>query len=310
MIFPPYGVIPTAYSTDKGKPADWGNLEPFDAWVDRNIEVIKEKLWPAYMPAEADDPWVGASKTRMEAMTVVDLGIVVALRAVGPNRPFDQLPDSPLRALSSYTHDVFFTAEDDSRIGADFKHYNTRDDGMAEAVAAIFSRVKYQRKTGNIAAYFKSVFQRPRAYQMAVIAGTRGFTWVAGKSSMTPSLPSGHCLQGLMGTCCVMDRILEGCGPIDQDAWASLEQFAVDIGDRRVMAGIHCPSDNIASWMLALDMVRHVFVHGDEIRRHLWSAIHHRSVIFRKMQEAIDTNPAAAAAYGPAWEELHRRSTQ
>src|ERR1035441_7397329 len=78
--------------------------------------------------------------------------------------------------------------------------------------------------------------QRPRAMQMALRWRRLQFEWEEATPSLTPSMCSGHCLQGLLGVGAVIERLIQD-GHLD-DMGAALSRWAVDIGDRRVMAGV------------------------------------------------------------------------
>jgi hypothetical protein len=101
---------------------------------------------------------------------------------------------------------------------------------------------------------------------------------------------SGHCLEGcLAGTWAAwfLQFEADGLGHLD---WArvrpALQQWVVDIGDRRVMAQIHYPSDNIGSWWVALSFLRRLEASGSEtgawMRVFLKEAIR-RSAIYRAL---------------------------
>lgn len=62
----------------------------------------------------------------------------------------------------------------------------------------------------------------------------------------------------------------------------ALEQFGVDIGDRRVFAGVHYPSDNLSSWILALRLGREVFA-DPRVWLFLAEAIQKRSAVYQTL---------------------------
>jgi hypothetical protein len=61
-----------------------------------------------------------------------------------------------------------------------------------------------------------------------------------------------------------------------------LGQFGVDIGDRRVFAGVHYPSDNMASWIMALRLVKEE-VPDQRVFRFLANAITTRSLVYQML---------------------------
>jgi len=75
-----------------------------------------------------------------------------------------------------------------------------------------------------------------------------------------------------------------------------LQQFTVDVGDRRVFAGVHYPSDNLASWFTALNLVPRVFDEevAPDIKAFLWEAINSRSIVFDAIKKHIVANPGTS----------------
>jgi len=78
------------------------------------------------------------------------------------------------------------------------------------------------------------------------------------------------------------------CNSVDK-----LRQFTVDIGDRRVFAGVHYPSDNLSSWYTALKLIPHVFTEPTDawVRDFLWKAIDLRSIVFGAIKNHIAAHP-------------------
>jgi hypothetical protein len=75
-------------------------------------------------------------------------------------------------------------------------------------------------------------------------------------------------------------------------------QFVIDVGDRRVFAGVHYPSDNLASWYVAMRLIPRVFLADEKIyepRKFLWNAIQ-RSLVYKAMV-AHTTSGAGASPY-------------
>ena len=74
---------------------------------------------------------------------------------------------------------------------------------------------------------------------------------------------SGHAFQGLFGC---LNVHLEFGQKMDAREKGDLLNLAVDIGDRRVIAGIHYPSDNAMSWRVALETIDRLNRTPDQIR--------------------------------------------
>jgi hypothetical protein len=134
---------------------------------------------------------------------------------------------------------------------------------------------------------------------MAFRTGDFRFYHEEGRTSQTPSMCSNHCLQGMVGVGGVYEDFHARGISFNPDA---LKQFAVDIGDRRVMAGIHYPSDNLSSWILVLSLAPLAY-RDATVKNFLWDAIEHRSVIYRRIVEFAEK--PAGEAYRPALEYLH-----
>jgi hypothetical protein len=118
--------------------------------------------------------------------------------------------------------------------------------------------------------------------QMALRFQYFNFEYLDAASSITPSMCSGHCLQGVLEVGGALERLLDDHIPLNLDKLLAICQWAVDIGDRRVMAGVHYPSDNICSWLLFLRMADFVF-HRPDIKRIMGFAIAHRSFVFKEL---------------------------
>ena len=93
--------------------------------------------------------------------------------------------------------------------------------------------------------------------QMAIRFDVSDFRYHEAVTSLSPSMCSGHCLQSSV---CVGGSIEAAIGVLNltPEVKAALGQWAVDIGDRRVFAGVHFPSDNLCSWITFLRMADYV----------------------------------------------------
>lgn len=69
----------------------------------------------------------------------------------------------------------------------------------------------------------------------------------------------------------------------------AIQQYMVDWGDRRVFAGVHYMTDNIASWWLAMTFVPFLFHDRPEIADLARQAIITRSRVYRDIQQHFDT---------------------
>ena len=128
----------------------------------------------------------------------------------------------------------------------------------------------------------------------------RPFSVEGAKSAFTPSIMSGHSLQGLYAA---PAAYLDQQQQIDvlPGARRSLAQFGVDFGDRRVFAGVHYPSDNLASWFIALKLAPPCFgAQGPSARAFMIDAIRQSRVHATLLQVAA-TNPGSPYAPLMQW---------
>jgi hypothetical protein len=273
-------VVPPDWQAEPGcdGPCRLAEWEQFKA---DTLLLIAKVLWPVFNPDT--QTWMGASAANMRRLTQTDLQVLTDIQS-RPVQPLDVIPNSPARSLHCPTHRRFFQEEDDdSKAFLDLYSFydRTLDDKTVQALPDACGDGLH-RKVSSASLQFKLHFQRPRAYQTSFMLGFNNFENQPAASSMTPSLSSGHCLQGVLGVGTIMERVILLRLPFSEDSWAALEQHAVDIGDRRVMAGVHYPSDNIASWIIAFRMAPKVF-RSPEVAKHLWRAVSKRSFVYQEL---------------------------
>ncbi len=296
-VLPPYGALPAGLPPSKDAPADWrdNGSEDFGMLLVRNLLDFQRLLWP---PDDMD---------QQIELTKVDLELLLQIRA---DRLLDKLPDSPVRSLNCNTHKDFFKLEDTGeQLGALQRHYDrTADQALVlNGLPRVFIEGIFHKMTSGAIFFFKQELQRPRPYQAAYILGFTAFNYEEATSALHPSMISGHCIQGLMGGVGIFERLLLDRIPFSEDSWTALQQFIVDFGDRRVMAGVHYPSDNISSWLLALDLCKHVCEGrvAVEVKERLWTAISTRSIVYKRIEAAIGSSESHV--YKLAWDELQKR---
>ena len=71
----------------------------------------------------------------------------------------------------------------------------------------------------------------------------------------------------------------------------ALQALAVDMGDRRVFAGVHYPSDNLLSWFVALSVIPCVARDEKKVTDFVVDAVR-TSLVYQEMKK----NPSYAAA--------------
>ncbi|MEZ5400123.1 MAG: phosphatase PAP2 family protein [Bryobacteraceae bacterium] len=304
VALPQYGVLPSSVRVSKTPPADWrGSREDFESWLETSLASLRELLWPEFGPPGS------IAMQRMVALTYADLDLMVEIRS---GRLMDAVPFSPVRHLACPPHGEFYQFEDNQKPHSPGElHWNydrqIDPDQFLKAIPRLFLRGQSRKAPASNVVFFKEQMQRPRPFQAAKLLGYDEFTHEAAITALHPSIISGHCYQGLLGVAGVFEYIFLNEIEMTEDSLLALRQYAVDFGDRRVMAGVHYPSDNIASWLLALDIcdrVCHPDV-GARVKSELWLAVSHRSEIYGLASLAAEAEPYHP--YRPALKELRRR---
>lgn len=262
------------------RPMTAGNAEQqWQLWRDSLIRDLELLLWPTYDLAQGT--W---SRTPDAALMDADFQLMESLKS--------QL-DEPIRGRAAVEtkHRVFFDEEDDDYLLFGHK-YDRYDPGLPQYLRDALTHILwngYDRKLGSLHLQLKQVFQRPRPFQVAFIQ-RRNFEHLRSRLAATPSLVSGHCLQGCMAGASAY--VLFG-NSIDFASLDVLGQFTVDIGDRRVFAGVHYPSDNLSSWYTALKLLPHVVDNSvlSSARSFLWDAISSRSIVYQAVRAHVDADP-------------------
>lgn len=283
-VWPPYGTMYAALD----KVAQAGSLpRGFDAttWAaffQQVRDAIADNVWPRW----EGGVWLGRAASTMGALTKVDLDLIETVFRPMLLQPVGQSGD-----LALVTHKTFFNAEDDMPIsGGMFETVRRYLAGQPPAVAAgVVAAAGFGLGVmGPRSLAFKRELQRPRPYQASLLLG-RPFDYELARSAVTPSIMSGHCLQGLfVATAAYVDQQQQ----IDQlpGARAALLAFGADFGDRRVFAGVHYPSDNVASWAIALGLAKVCFgAQATVARRFMVDAIRGSRVYLAMVQAASTT---------------------
>ena len=302
IVFPPYGYmnaglqweidslrLPDTFMVDgrAGTPAEWQDF------LEKLVDEIADFLWPRF--DRTTEKWVGAAKAGMLDLTVADLDLMEVPPLAGMFLAEVMSRDAGL----GVTHKARFMDEDDSKFTS-LEIYLPKLSADAQKqlkTAVVTTLVRF----GPSPLRFKEAFQRPRPYQIAFMLN-RKFTNEWAKSGVTPSLMSGHSIQGVVGGCgayLAMRRDLESALGAVED----LQQFSVDFGDRRVFAGVHYPSDNIASWFIALRLCDHLFGSlGQVAKNFMWQAISKKSEVFKAIVAKLAAD--ASSPYAKPIERL------
>jgi hypothetical protein len=246
---PPYGLMPGGWEEGaRNGPLPVGfTADTWSAFFEQTRDAIAEVLWPHHDGAR----WQGQAVAAMEALTRADFDLL--------ERTFRAVLDKPVGStgdLAMVSHKVLFMAEDDMPVSGGL--FETMRRYLAGQPAAVVAGAVTAARAANIGVMgprplaFKRALQRPRPWQMALLMG-RPFSHEHAKSAASPAIMSGHSLQGLFAAAAAY---LDQQQQFDQlpGARRALAQFGVDFGDRRVFAGVHYPSDNLASWFIDLKM--------------------------------------------------------
>lgn len=255
----------------------------FTAYIDSEAREIADNLWPRY-----DGGWQGHAAPHAVQLTVDDLELMDELR----EHLFEQAPCGT--SDQRFTHRALFEKEDLSAKPTLELYFPRLQpellDKLRQAVVDAFPML------GPVHLRFKAHLQRPRACQTAFWLGRQSFVHEHAASADTPAMISGHCLQGLVVRTLAFfaQRRLVQNHPGGE---AAMRQYCVDIGDRRVFAGVHYPSDNVGSWYCALRLCDHLFgTIGPQAKVFMWKAITEHSTVYKALQRSAATRTRHAAA--------------
>ncbi|BDC48853.1 hypothetical protein F183_A11690 [Bryobacterales bacterium F-183] len=306
IIFPPYGGMDHTFGTPSQLPEPKPTFQPASAWpvwMDKIVKVLNECLWPSW--DHANRTWAASATNgpHMAAITRADFEIFAAM---GVERGLDERPKSPNAGADLPTHRVLFQIEDSGSGHPLFKqigsYYGRYDTTLKKEVADLMpsSLIKNADRIFPANARIKFLLQRPRPYQMSLLMpGIPPFPYLRATTALSPSACSGHTLYGLIGVAGVVDDWIDECVKLTQSNHECLQQFAVDIGDRRVMAGVHYPGDNLSSWIIALAMSDYLF--RPHVRHWIREAIE-RSAVYQLVK-------AAGGPYTKALQKLDEIAT-
>ena len=299
-LLPPYGLFPEPvrnYGEGDGSiPEDWPGYgtssgeQSFRKWRETQLRAISNNLWPEWVDGKG---WKGAAASFSRAMTEREIEIMITEFSKS-----DILKQIPKFSKNNFSHFDHFIFEDDRNrrpgkisedfinsndiisIGSNFFHYN--DSPVTESEKKNFLdilKASYKSKTNRFYFWFKSRLMRPRPYQASLIFTKRDFSSLQANSAVHSAIVSGHAVSGIMIRCGALEKWLDS-GNVSAQRVKAFSQYMVDVGDRRVFAGVHYPTDNISSWCLALSLIPHVFRHADEIGAIVRQAIVDHSLVY------------------------------
>ena len=301
------------------KPTEYRTI--VETWFDE----MKNTIWPIWSNALS---WEGRDEAEAEQATreEVELCLVHFMRA----NKLDAFPDhiQPSVPVSERrTHRIHYRIEDafevkpwelgpkelfhpTEKLVYDFSISRRRPSYNIKAMTREVDADEFARHFWEDAGkripkivVMKTQFQRPRPWAVAAYFGFHDFIWeraeVFTHTGNHPAFPSGHCWQGVINTGAVYSHYLQtkshtspelAVGTID-----ALMQYAVDWGDRRVFAGVHYPTDNIASWVLAKRLAPKLFPNGDEVAEFIRQAVVTKSDVYRLIEGHYATDALSPA---------------
>ena len=252
----------------------------YEQWLKDLATEMSDFLWPIYTPGVG---WQGSAVGTAMDLTRADLRIMLALRPY-----FDQAIKGGGELLAR--HGDAWKREDDAPPGPSFDSYGHNQiptlpqSQDSELARAIFSGGRALAKP--LSQRLKDQFQRPRPFQVALMLNLPKEEMIvqASKSAITPSMISGHCIQGTMA----LAEVLNGFNTVLQPTPGlvdDLARFLLDTGDRRVFAWLHYPSDNLSSWFTAFRLCTPIYGgRAQAVRDIIWSSIKAHSKVYEAMK--------------------------
>ena len=285
VSFPPYGQMPAPLERLIGggveKPSDWHAFDEWPGWHLKLVRLINIVLWPTY--DHAAGKWTdGPAVALMQPLTEADFRLLLKLRRV---------LDESVGERALFIMEDLSSVVDSGKVVLErglprtLRQYLDSHAGTTaiESLAQGYLR-GVVAKSGHFGLEVKRLLQRPRAYQMSKIMGVAGFSSEDANSAVTPAMISGHCMQTCMAGIAAFDEARKLS--LNANAVRMLQQHTVDVGDRRVFAGVHYPSDNISSWIMSLLMQPKVCT-DFEGHKWLWEGITKRSRVYAAIEAEL-----------------------
>jgi hypothetical protein len=292
--FPPYGEFARQYNelvnSNALAPISWkpglASVDREESWIEwrkETLSLINEVLWPQWDPAIKD--WVSPDLAAMHALTKCDFSL---FHEIEQESVLNKKPVTAVSAMSIPSHKEFFQDEDSpGKIGTRYYFYDcTLPSEQLQLFVDgpnSFSKI-LESKCGSASIQIKQKIQRPRAYQVAKMMGL-SHKFERAITSMTASMSSGHCFEGCLIGAGIYEQWLNGGFNPTKEQLGALQQYCVDIGDRRVFAGVHYPSDNLSSWIISLRLVSEVCP-NPQVGHILADAIKTKSYVFSLLKSS------------------------
>lgn len=310
-MLPPYGLFSLGFRELASK------LNPMSDWLpdlcetDRKNQFlmwkldVREKLsntiWPYY--DRESDTWCGAAKSWAKSATLREVGLMID-RYQGANSEIRKSIDICHTTEFGDTHLDQFEVEDDPNqpAGVNLRDYicDLTESQFRDTRSIIDAAYRSKKLPGLF--WFKKEFVRTRPYQTAHLASKWEFELHSALSARHSSFHSGHCLEGIIFNAAVAEHWLSKPDEYSQSQLEALGKYTVDFGDRRVFAGVHFPSDNIGSWIIALSLIPFTFADSRPILNFVETAITKHSKVYKHIVEAY----AGDSELSPGLDLLHQ----
>jgi hypothetical protein len=277
--FPEYGFSPSSLWGQQSKPTQYQQV------FKETRDFIKRHLWP-------DDP------VARERITRADFDIMERLSLDTPASEVQQVGPAPLNKdlYEIEDFDVFnidLLHEWDSFVFTALRYADSEFLSVNNPKGSqSFFDSQLDKAKGDCEVLIhnlKGEFQRCRPYQAYWLlqgGDMRSKKVQQTFSGQSPAIPSGHAwLAFYWLICCLAKGLPKHVVP------KSLQQACVDIGDRRVFAWVHYPSDSLASWYGALQLANESIGVTQIIKTKLKESLQQSSV----WQEVSKTTEFAAA---------------
>lgn len=297
---PPYGIFPHSHEhlgQQNEMMPDWQHQIPdadarqtaFLNWRTDIRNTLSDVIWPYF--DRATRQWTGAAENTAECVTELEIKLMIQ-HFQGKQDQLQLQPNLCKNPDFGDTHLGQFRVEDapSKPAGVNIRDYvcSLTDEQFAYTRQII--EQAYDRKIKSLF-WLKREFVRPRPYQCAMIFGCDTFHTEVAFSAMHSSFYSGHCLEGILFSAAVAEAWSQDGESFDSDGISSLMRYAVDFGDRRVFAGVHYPSDNIASWYIALKLIPQVFDDPALVHQFVVDAITHHSTVYKLISTEYVNHP-------------------
>ena len=245
---PPYGRMPrefyAAMSQRNGFPEKWrGSLK-------QKAKFLKDTERLMRVVLDVKDPW---HLLRQELRFTIRVLNEIERRcktAEGPMEP---------------THKQLFREEDGEPFGASLRHYAPWLAARSPVPFTVLFEIAFGVHMGMLDLRLKDVFQRARPYQIAQVlvnAGESEFARLSHfgvRTALSSAFPGGHAYEATIAFAFAFCRLNALGVAIKPEERRALAQYAADIPDRRIMAGLHYPLDSVGSWLLAYQVVPNTF---------------------------------------------------